>query len=139
MAKWTKWIKDIDETLMDLILGCLIYSFIFELIGLLAVSRRLAWTLGIALGTITAVCMSISMYKSLNSCLVLDPSSARRMMTIQSILRMLVMLVVAWTGMKLNRVSFPAVIVGMLGLKVSAHLHMYTNVYITKRLRRKGR
>ena len=137
--KWIQWIQRINETLLDLIFGCLIYSVLFEVIGLVVLHNRLGWTLGLILGTASAICMSISMYRSLEGCLVLEPAAARRSMTIQSMIRLLVMLAVAWLGMKLEAVSFPAVIVGLLGLKVSAHMHMYTNVYITKRIRRKGR
>ena len=48
-------------------------------------------------------------------------------------------LVAAWLGLKYSQISFPGVVIGMIGLKISAHLHAYTNVYITRRLRRKGR
>ena len=60
-------------------------------------------------------------------------------MTVRSMLRLLVMLVAALAGIKCKAISFPGVIIGILGLKISAHLHMYTNLYITKKIRRKGR
>ena len=137
--KWIQWIQKINETLLDLMIGCLVYSVLFELIGLLVVPDRLGWTLGLVLGTVAAVSMSISMYKGIDDCLAMDPVAARRSMTIQSIVRLLVMLVVAWLGMRLEKISCPAVVVGLLGLKISAHMHMYTNIYITKKIRRKGR
>ena len=57
-----------------------------------------------------------------------------------SVIRMLVMLVVALVGMKFSLLSFPAVITGMLGLKISAFFQPFTNSHITKKiLKKKGR
>lgn len=137
--KWLKWMKETNETLLDLIFGCIVYSLIFEVAGLIFVPERGSWTAGILLGTVVAVGMSISMYRGLDGCLEMESRAARRSMTIQSIIRTLVMLAALWAGMKLTQISFPAVIVGIFGLKISAHLHMYTNVYITKKIQRKGR
>lgn len=132
-------IDEMDETLLDLITGCLVYSMFFEVIGLIVVSNKLSWTLGLLLGTAVAVIMSISMHRGIASCLCMEPAAARRTMTIQSILRLLLMFGAALVGIRTPWFSFPAVITGILGLKVSAHLHVYTNIYITKKLKRKGR
>ena len=123
-----------NETLVDLITGCFVYSIFFECIGLIVVHHRLAWSLGLMLGTLVAAGLAVSMYHGLEICLSMDPVRARRSMTIRSILRLLVMLGALWIGMKVPYISFPAVIVGVLGLKVSSHLHVYTHVYITKKL-----
>lgn len=137
--KWIKWLQEKNETLLDLVFGCIVYSLVFELAGLLLVQNKGSYTLGLLLGTGIAIGMSISMYRGLDECLMMEPGKARWSMTIRSIIRTLVMLVAAWIGMRFRMFSFPGVIIGILGLKVSAHLHMYTNVYITKKIRRKGR
>lgn len=139
MAKWIKWMQEANETLLDLILGCLVYSLLFEAAGLLLVNNKGSYSLGLFLGTAAAVGISIHMEKSLERCLDMEPGKGQRFMTIRSILRWLVMLAAAWMGLKFDAISFPAVIIGMLGLKISAHFHMYTNLYITKKIRRKGR
>ena len=123
-----------NETLLDLIVGCVIYSLVFECIGLIFVQDKIAWTLGLVLGTLAATGLAVNMYHSIDYCLSLDPVRARRAMTLRSILRLLVMLGAALAAMRLSFLSFPAVIVGILGLKVSSHLHMYTHIYITKKL-----
>lgn len=130
---------EINDTLLDLIVGCLIYSLIFEAVGLAAVGNKASWTMGILLGTAASIGLCVSMYKGIDSCLDMDPVHAERSMTVQSIIRFMVMMGAAWMGARFSMISFPAVITGMLGLKVSAHLHMYTHVYITNKLRRKGR
>ena len=90
---WRRWINKDNETLFDLIFGCIVYSIVFEAIGLLVVENKVSYSLGLLLGI----------------------------------------------GMRSGYFSFPGIIIGILGLKISAYFHAYTNVYITKKLYKKGR
>ena len=63
--KRIKWIRETNETLLDLIFGCLIWSLLAEIVGLFIVSDKLSYTIGIVLGTAVAVSMSVSMEKGL--------------------------------------------------------------------------
>ena len=137
--KWINWIQEANETLLDLFFGCLAYSILLEVVGLLLVPNKGSYSAGLFLGTAVAIGLGISMARGLEKCLVMEESKARKSMTMRSMMRLLVMLVVALAGMKWKAISFPGVIIGILGLKISAHLHMYTNLYITKKIRRKGR
>ena len=139
----TNWMRthgsDAGETLLDLIFGCIIYSLFFELIGLLVVENKGTYSLGLLVGTLASIGLSFSMYRSVEKAVTMDPGQASRSMTIASILRMLVILVVAWLGMRFAWISFPGILIGILGLKISAYLHVYTNVYITRKIRKNGR
>lgn len=137
--RWIKWIKGINETLLDLIIGSLVYSLFFEMIGLLFVENKLSYSAGLFLGTGVSFFMAWSMYRGLNICLDMERRSSTRSMILRSLFRMLVMLAALWVGLKFSAVSFAGVLIGMIGLKMAAHLHMYTNVYITKKILRKGR
>lgn len=134
-----KWLDQMNETLLDLIIGCLVYSMLFEIIGLIVVEHKVSWTFGILLGTAVAIGSAISMAAGIEHVLNMDQRSAAVESVLYSIIRTIVMFVAAWIGMKSKLFSFSAVIVGMIGLKIAAHLHVYTNVYITKKIRRKGR
>ena len=136
---WRKWINKDNETLFDLIFGCIVYSIVFEAIGLLVVENKGSYSLGLLLGTAVAIGLSVSMYKSLNRCLVMTEHQARRNMVFSTLLRAVVILLAAWIGMRSGYFSFPGIIIGILGLKISAYFHAYTNVYITKKLYKKGR
>ena len=136
---WRRWINKDNETLFDLIFGCIVYSIVFEAIGLLVVENKGSYSLGLLLGTAVAIGLSVSMYKSLNRCLVMTEHQARRNMVFSTLLRAVVILLAAWIGMRSGYFSFPGIIIGILGLKISAHFHAYTNVYITKKLYKKGR
>ena len=136
---WRRWINKDNETLFDLIFGCIVYSIVFEAIGLLVVENKGSYSLGLLLGTAVAIGLSVSMYKSLNICLVMTEHQARRNMVFSTLLRAVVILLAAWIGMRSGYFSFPGIIIGILGLKISAYFHAYTNVYITKKLYKKGR
>lgn len=136
---WRRWINKDNETLFDLIFGCIVYSIVFEAIGLLVVENKGSYSLGLLLGTAVAIGLSVSMYKSLNNCLEMTEHQARRNMVFSTLLRAVVILLAAWIGMRSGYFSFPGIIIGILGLKISAYFHAYTNVYITKKLYKKGR
>lgn len=136
---WRRWINKDNETLFDLIFGCIVYSIVFEAIGLLVVENKGSYSLGLLLGTAVAIGLSVSMYKSLNNCLVMTEHQARRNMVFSTLLRAVVILLAVWIGMRSGYFSFPGIIIGILGLKISAYFHAYTNVYITKKLYKKGR
>ena len=136
---WRRWINKDNETLFDLIFGCIVCSIVFEAIGLLVVENKGSYSLGLLLGTAVAIGLSVSMYKSLNNCLVMTEHQARRNMVFSTLLRAVVILLAAWIGMRSGYFSFPGIIIGILGLKISAYFHAYTNVYITKKLYKKGR
>ena len=136
---WRRWINKDNETLFDLIFGCIVYSIVFEVIGLLVVENKGSYSMGLLLGTAVAIGLSVSMYKSLNNCLVMTEHQVRRNMVFSTLLRAVVILLAAWIGMRSGYFSFPGIIIGILGLKISAYFHAYTNVYITKKLYKKGR
>ena len=133
-----RWLGTVNETLVDLIIGSLLYSALFEVIGIIFVESRLQYTLGLVLGTGVSVFCAWSIYHSLNECLDMSRKKASVSMTLRSLLRMLIMLLAAFLGLKCDQISFPAIIIGMIGLKMAAHLHIYTNVYITQKIRKKG-
>ena len=124
---WGRWINKDNETLFDLIFGCIVYSIVFEVIGLLVVENKGSYSMGLLLGTAVAVGLSVSMYKGLNRCLVMTEQKAGRSMALGSLFRSAVILLAAWIGMRSGYFSFPGIIIGILGLKISAHFHAYTN------------
>lgn len=133
--KRIKWIREANETLLDLIFGSLLWSLVVEIAGLFIVSNKLSYTIGVVLGTAVAVGMSISMEKGLERCLHMNKTKSQGDMVLRSMIRWFFMLAAVWAGMAFDTVSLPGVILGILGLKIAAHLHMYTNTYITKKLK----
>ncbi len=126
--KRIKWIEKTNETLLGLIFGCLAWGVLVEVIGLFIVKDRIGYTVGVVLGTAVAVWMSVNMEKSLKRGLLMDKSKSRWFMTIRSILRWIIMLAVIWAGLRFDAISFPGVLLGLIGLKIAALLHAYINV-----------
>ena len=80
---WRRWINKDNETLFDLIFGCIVYSIVFEVIGLLVVENKGSYSMGLLLGTAVAVGLSVSMYKGLNRCLVMTEQKYGTWLTFQ--------------------------------------------------------
>ncbi|MDO4554389.1 MAG: hypothetical protein Q4B70_04500 [Lachnospiraceae bacterium] len=127
------------ETLMDLFIGITLYFIIFEIVGLIFVENRLSYTIGLVLGCAAAAFMAWHMFTSIDSALDMPEQDAVKYSRKRSLIRWLVMLAAAFAGMRLEIISFPAVITGILGLKIAAFCQPYTNLYITKKLRKEGR
>ena len=137
-----KSVKDIYDrapqgsgrTFVDLAVGCVLHGIIYGVIGLIVAEHKAGFLAGIGIGTAASILMAASMMLSIESCVDMPPGKAERSMVVGSILRMAFMLFVAWCGIRFSAISFPGVIIGLIGLKVSAYLHIYINVYITRRL-----
>lgn len=126
-------------TLVDLWIGLILYFVLFEIIGLIFVENRLSYTIGLLVGCGVGAFMAWHMFDSIDVALDMPEEDAVKYMRKRSILRWLVMLVAAFAGMRFAIMSFPAVLIGILGLKIAAFCQPYTNLYITKKLRKEGR
>lgn len=127
-------------TLVDLWIGIFLHFLVFEIIGIYFVTNRTSYTWGLLYGCMTAALLAWIMYCSLGKALEMGEAEAVKCCQRDSIIRMLVMLAAAFAGMKISFLNFPAVILGMLGLKVSAFFQPFINSHITKKiLEEKGR
>lgn len=132
-------VKGAVETLVDLWIGIILYFVLFEIIGLIFVENRLSYTIGLLVGCCVGAFMAWNMYTSIDCALDMPEDDAVKYMRTRSIFRWLVMLVAAFAGMRFAIMSFSAVLIGILGLKIAAFCQPYTNLYITKKLRKEGR
>lgn len=127
------------ETLVDLWIGLIVYFIVFEIIGLIFVENRLSYTIGLLVGCGVGAFMAWHMFDSIDAALDMPEEDAVKYMRKRSIFRWLVMLGVAFIGVKITIISVPAVLIGILGLKIAAFCQPYINLYITKKLRKEGR
>ena len=127
------------ETVVDLWIGIILYFILFEIIGLIFVENRLPYTIGLLIGCSVGAFMAWNMFTSIDNALDMPEDDAVKYMRKRSVFRWLVMLVAAFAGMRFAILSFPAILIGILGLKIAAFCQPYTNLYITKKLRKEGR
>ena len=129
-----KQVSKYRRTLYDLWAGISIYFIIFEIIGILFAGNRPHYILGILLGCGVAAILARHMYTSLEKALNLGEEYAAVQIRKSSMVRMLVMLAVLFAAISLPVLSFPAVLIGLLSLKIAALFQPYTNSLITDKL-----
>lgn len=127
------------DTWIDLTAGCLVYSMIMEIVGLIFVTDKSGYSVGLLAGTLTAAVCAFSMYRSTRKAALEGAARAQRIMAVSSIIRMIFIFCVMAAAVRFSRTCLAGVIIGVIGLKISAYLHVYVHVYITGPFRKKGR
>lgn len=120
-------IAGVNKTLLELIAGILIYGLLCQIIGLVFVEEKDAYSSGLWIGIVTAVAAALHMWHSLDVSLDYDESTAGRKMQMQSIIRYVVIVLVMGLTM-INGFTNPlAAFLGIMGLKVAAYLQPFTH------------
>ena len=125
------------ETLFDLLIGITCHFILLLTIGNIFIKNDIFYSLGLAMGCVTGMLLAVSIYSSLKTALELGEEEAERYIRKKANLRMFIMAVVTFMGIKMSMVSFIGIIIGILGLKISAFFQPYTNSYITKKIFKK--
>ncbi len=121
-----KWLKRLNQALLGLILGILIYGVLVELIGVWFVGDKLHYTTGLLIGTACAVGMAIHIAMIIEES-VSGRTSNSKLLSIKSVARYLIVCVVliAMAYFKLGNIY--TALMGLLGLKVSAYAQPLLN------------
>jgi flagellar biosynthesis protein FlhB len=126
--------RRLDSTVRDLLFGALLYAAVVELIGMIFVSNRLSYSLGIVVGYICVVWMVCHMYLTLERILDMDPDSASKHSLMNSILRYVILFGVLVVAVLVPQISVVAVIIMLFGMKLSASLQPQIHKYITSKI-----
>lgn len=124
----------LDPTVRDLLTGALLYGIIVEIIGLIFVEERLRYSLGILVGYICVVGIICHMYWILEKALDMDPDSASKYSLRNSLLRYVCIFAVLVAAMLIPQVSLIAVVIMLLGIKISAYMQPIIYKYITSKI-----
>ena len=120
------------QTVFELIVGVLFCVLVFGA-GNLFVSNRFAYTMGLLLGGIIAVIMSIHMYGALQKAVFYDEETASKKMKISALIRMLFMIAALIAAVLLPQfISIIGVVLGVICLKFSAYLQPLTHKVFNK-------
>lgn len=118
----------------ELILGILVYGILAELIGVWFVADKVAYTIGLVVGILTACGMAINM-----ASVILDTmdgytgeANAKVRVAAKAALRYCIVAVIFMVMAKFEIGNFYASFIGVLGLKVSAYLQPFTHKVILK-------
>jgi hypothetical protein len=128
-------LKKFNATLVELWVGSVFFSLVSLPVGIWFVQNKLAYVLGLLVGTLTTMCMSWHMARSIDKMIDkaeqgVDGSAAMR---VSSLLRygfvILVLIVAAFVSEWINPIS---VFVGIMGLRVAAYLQPFTHKIVFK-------
>lgn len=127
--------KNMNETLKDLIIGIVLFMLIVCIIGALVSNNKLSFILGDILGSFIAVLIAIHMNATIAKALHMNEEGAAKYTKKMSILRLIIMSCAVVVALTLPEVfNLIGTLLGILGLKVSAYLQPLTNRYITKKI-----
>lgn len=125
----------IDETLLGLLIGIVIFAVISQIAGMFFVKSMLKYTIGLWIGIILALACAYHMWWSLDRNLSLnaDNEGAARAFAIkQSMIRYVVILLV-FLVICITDFAYPlSAFLGIMGLKVGAYLQPVINRLLHK-------
>jgi len=119
-------LEDGKKTLKGLLLGILLYTIPFVLIGIFIGKERTPYFLGLFLGIIVAMGLALNLYRSIEHCLLLDPESAEKTMKKKAVIRYIIMACAVGISFGFPNIIHPVgMFFGLLGLKVSAYVQPF--------------
>ena len=132
-------IKTQNEALIDLILGILIFGMMVMLVGLFVAPDRLAFVLGIVLGTASSVVRAVHMSVTLDRQLDYGEKDARAYAMKNYMIRYLILIAVLLVSVALGTSGMAGAVIGIFLMKPAAVLSPQIHEYIYTRIFGKGR
>ncbi|MDE6025399.1 MAG: ATP synthase subunit I [Lachnospiraceae bacterium] len=108
---------------MQLYIGIGIYFAVFGVLGVIFMRPIWLFIISLLVGCVAACFIAYNMYEVLDRALELESGKAKSFVTIRSMIRLGLCLVLMAVGIMVDWVSFVGVTVGLLGLKVSAFIN----------------
>lgn len=127
-----KWIKRLNEALLGLILGILIYGVLVELIGIWFVADKLRYTTGLVIGIACAVGMAIHLAMIIEESVRIGEGH-EKLLSFKSVMRYVIVCAVLFVMMLFKLGNLYTALIGILGLKVSAYAQPLLNKLVFKK------
>lgn len=119
-------LKRLNTVLPGLVLGILMYGIIVQFVGIWFVTDKIRFTSGLWIGVACAVGMGIHLAMVIEEA-VRVPSGNTKRLSVKSVLRYLVVVVVFFLMMYFHLGNLVSAFIGVLGLKVSAYAQPFIN------------
>ncbi len=132
-------LKTQNEALIDLILGILIFGMLVMLVGLFIAPDRLAFVLGVMLGTASSVVRAVHMAVTLERQLDYGEKDARAYAVRNYMIRYFILIAVLLLSVALGTAGMAGAIIGIFLMKPAAVLSPQIHRYIYTRIFGKGR
>lgn len=114
------------KTLRELFIGIVVYGVLLQVIPVWFVADKVSYSLALWIGIVTAVCMALHMYRTLDRAFSYM-QNAQKTVVVNSLLRyavaIIVLLIVQYRGLGSPVVTF----FGIMGLKAGAYLQPFVH------------
>lgn len=122
----------LKRTVMELLIGIVLFGMIFEIIGILLVKEKAAYSIGILCGVLIAAGMAIHMAYNLNDALDWDEEHARRIAKRGSFIRYgaVVIITILLAHFKIGNIL--SCFLGIMSLKTAAYTQPYVHKLLNK-------
>lgn len=128
-----KWIKKINETLLELMMGIFFCGVVFQVSLVWVTDHKIAYSLGLWLGIVAAWLMAFNMWRTLDKAIDLGEAGAMKMLRVYAIIRYLAAVVFLGGTMLMSGYINPlAAFLGLISLKVAAYIQPITHKVIKK-------
>ena len=123
------------RTLVELIAGIVCASILFQVTIIWFTDDKLAYSIGLWLGALTAAVYSWHMWRTLDQALDLPAEAATKVIRLKSLLRYGMVIIVMLIACLVPMINPLAVFLGIMTLKVAAYFQPFTHKLI-KQMRR---
>lgn len=126
-------IRNINQTVWELIIGIVLVNALLEVIGLIFVSQKGAYTIGLVLGMLMAIGMVFHMNISIEKAIDIGGEHAKGYMLKSYAIRTVVVLAVIVCVGVLKFANLLSLLLGVMTLKVAAYLQSITHRFMESR------
>lgn len=126
-------IRNINHTVWELIIGIVLVNALLEVIGLIFVSQKGAYTIGLILGMLLAIGMVFHMNISIEKAMDIGGEHAKGYMLKSYAIRTIVVLIVIVCVGVLKFANLLSLLLGIMTLKVAAYLQPITHRFMESR------
>ena len=125
--------RKINETLLELLLGILLWGVLWQAGGVWFVADKAGCSLGLWLGIITAGLCAAHMYRSLDRALDLSEKDAQRYVMSRNMMRYGLIMAVLLVLMITEAGNPLCCFLGVMGLKAAAYLQPFLHKVLKRR------
>lgn len=125
----------LKRTVLELLIGILLFGILFEILGLFLVKEKLFYTTGLVLGMLLAAGMAIHMAYNLNDALDWDASNAAKIMRKGSMFRYAAVVLITMLLGYFRVGNVISLWLGIMTLKTAAYTQPFVHKIINKILK----
>ena len=120
-------ISKINDTLLDLLIGILLWGILCQVIPIWFLSDKLKYSIGLWIGTITAGVVAYRMWWAIDQAVNTDRGGAEKMIRMHGIVRYILIVLVLGLVYYLNIGDVFSAFLGIIGLKVAVYIQPFTH------------